>query len=49
MTMATVSYKQGIILERFWTALRLRRSKGSKEASNREFRQHRKFADQIRG
>ena len=34
MTMATVAYKQGIILERFWTALRLRRSKGPGEASN---------------
>jgi len=34
MAMATVAYKQGIILERFWTALRLRRSKGSSEASN---------------
>ena len=32
--MATVAYKQGTILERFWTALRLRRSKGSREASN---------------
>ena len=32
--MATVAYKQGIILERFWAALRLRRSKGSSEASN---------------
>ena len=32
--MATVAYKQGIILERFWTALRLRRSKGSSETNN---------------
>ena len=31
---ATAAYKQGIILERFGTALRLRRSKGSREASN---------------
>ena len=42
MTMATVAYKQGTILERFWTALRLRRSKGqgggqqSDEKGNRE-------------
>ena len=34
MTMATAAYKQGIILERFWTALRLRRSKGPREANN---------------
>jgi len=34
MTMATVAYKQGIVHEFFWTALRLRRSKGPKEASN---------------
>ena len=34
MTMATVAYKQGIILERFWTALRLRRSKGPRETNN---------------
>ena len=34
MTMATAAYKQGIILERFWTALRLRRSQGSSEARN---------------
>ena len=34
MTMATVAYKQGTILERFWTALRLRRSKGPRETNN---------------
>jgi hypothetical protein len=34
MTMATVAYKQGAILERFWTALRLRRSKGTRETNN---------------
>jgi hypothetical protein len=34
MIMATVAYKQGFILERLWTALRLRRSKGSRNASN---------------
>ena len=34
MTMATVAYKLDIILERFWTALRLRRSKGPREARN---------------
>jgi hypothetical protein len=34
MTMATVAYKQGTIPERFWKALRLRRSKGLIETNN---------------
>jgi hypothetical protein len=34
MTMATVAYNQGTIPKRFWTALRLCRSKGLREANN---------------